>query len=162
MNNPIEIYSIGHSNKSRDEFIKELKAWQVKTLVDVRSKPYSRFLPHFRKENLKETLENEGIRYWFCGKKLGGYPNDETVFKKGKPDYRTIMKKEWFKEGLNEVMEPKHHPAALMCAEKDPLKCHRFYLISEALREEGIEVFHILAADQCKNHSTLRKGMTLP
>ena len=158
----MQLFSSGHSNKTLEGFLEELKSFSIKTLFDIRSKPYSRFCPHFSKKNLENSLQDHGIKYRFAGEELGGFPSDNSVFNKGKPDYQKIMQKEWFRSGIQEILDISLHPAAVMCSEKDPLKCHRFYLVGEFLYKQGVDIKHITGENQIQNHSELRKGMSLP
>ena len=74
------IYSIGHGNKKIDDFIKELKAFNIDFLLDVRSKPYSKWNPHFNKVALKNSMSEENITYVFVGDTLGGLPEDRSCY----------------------------------------------------------------------------------
>jgi len=72
------IYSIGHGNKEINTLIDELKAYEIPFVLDVRSKPYSKWNPQFNKEALQKSLAEEGIKYVFVGDKLGGLPEDRS------------------------------------------------------------------------------------
>ena len=66
------LYTIGHSTRTLEELIAALKAHEIETLVDIRSFPVSRRLPHFNRESLEAALPAAGIRYVWM-KELGGY-----------------------------------------------------------------------------------------
>jgi len=115
-------------------------------IIDVRSSPYSRFNPHFNREKLEKTLKMNDINYRYMGDKIGGrYSNPNLVFPDGYGNYREVQETEKFQEGINEVVSiiSGGKRIALMCAEKEPERCHRFTLISPVLQSRGISVIHI-------------------
>lgn len=129
-----KIYTIGSSNRSRQEFINLLKAYKIEALLDVRRFPKSRF-PHFEKENLSGNLDKEGFEYFWFGKELGGY-------RKG--GYEKYLDSEEFKKGLSKIEEiAEKKSSCIMCAERFPWKCHRRF-IAQALEKNGWRVIHIL------------------
>ena len=81
------IYTIGHGNKSFEEFLLELNSLGIKYLIDIRSKPYSKWSTHFNQESLKALLQRNGITYVYMGDVLGGLPGDPTCYTNGKVDY---------------------------------------------------------------------------
>ncbi len=139
------IYSIGHSAQPIEVFVGHLKQFDITVLIDVRSIPYSKRHPQFNREALSASLSNQGIEYVFAGDALGGKPKDPTVYRKGRVAYSLLRQRPYFQEGLQQLIAmdaPTKH-IAIMCAEKDPLRCHRFHLVSEALWDRGIEVLHL-------------------
>lgn len=133
-----EIFTIGHSTRSFEEFLSLLKRFKISILVDVRRFPTSK-LEHFKKEKLETLLLQEGIKYIYLGKELGGY-------RKG--GYRNYVKTEEFMEGIGKLEKiAEGGKAALMCAERFPWKCHRKY-ISIALEGRGWRVLHILDSER--------------
>ncbi|NPA34785.1 MAG: DUF488 domain-containing protein [Chlorobi bacterium] len=140
------LFSIGHSNKSIDQFISELKDFGTEVLIDVRSKPYSRRFPYFNKEFLNQHLESAGIKYVYLGDLLGGLPNDPSCYTNGKVDYNKLRKKDYFRKGIELLKEiySTGIKAAIMCSEGNPAHCHRTLLIGVELSKEGIELEHIV------------------
>jgi uncharacterized protein (DUF488 family) len=142
------IYTIGHSNLELDRFIGALRAYDISTVVDVRSMPYSRYAPWFNRDNLKVELETAGIDYRFAGDFLGGRPTDPTCYFRGvvppsdanflrEVDYPEVAKRPWFRRGIARVLSLAQEGAvAIMCSEEDPNVCHRYHLISQALLAE--------------------------
>src|ERR1043165_3548911 len=121
------IYSIGHGTRKIDDFIKVLKDFGIQYLVDVRSRPYSRFNPQFNQDNLKHSLAKNGITYFFMGDTLGGRPTDPTCYDvTGKIDYEKVKTKEFFKTGMERLKKAyeKEIPVAIMCSESKPGECH--------------------------------------
>jgi len=146
MNQPI-LFTIGHSNRSSDEFVELVKSSGVTAIADVRSQPYSRHMPHFNRELLQTLLKKQGIAYVFLGEELGARRNEECCYVDGQAKYDLIARTPAFQSGLNRVREGmKNFVVALMCSEKDPITCHRTILVARALREE-FEIRHII----CKN-----------
>lgn len=132
-------YSIGHSNYSWARLLDMMNYHGITAVADVRSVPYSRFVPQYNREALAIALPNHGIKYWYAGNKLGGMERREL-------DLDAVIQGRDFQSGLDAVEDKiaGGETLALMCAEKDPFDCHRFYLISYALENRGIEVRHIL------------------
>lgn len=140
------IFSIGHGSRRLDNFISLLKTYEIKYLIDVRSKPRSRFYPHFNKESLTLHLKEANIRYVFMGDLLGGIPRDAQCYDKdGHVDYDSIKNMDFFHEGINRIKtaHTKKIKIACMCSEISPCDCHRSKLIGDYLLELGIEMQHI-------------------
>ena len=148
------LYSIGHGNKKIEDFISELKLHNISYLLDVRSKPYSKWNPQFNQEALKLELKNNGITYVFFGDTLGGLPKDRTCYDhNGKVVYNLIKDKQFFKDGLNRLITAnnKKIPLAIMCSETKPEECHRSKLIGEELFKKDICINHIITESEQKS-----------
>ncbi len=140
------VYTIGHSNHSLDVLSNLLSEHRVDVLADVRSAPYSRFNPQFNREPLAVALERRGIEYMYFGRELGGRPNDPACYEGGRVRYDRIAETERFRDGLIRLTgAARKHRVALMCAEKEPLDCHRTLLVARSLDARGVDVQHILA-----------------
>ena len=139
------IFTIGHSNHTWDDFSRLLRQHGVEELVDVRSRPVSRFADFANSPTLGRLLEREGVRYVFKGDSLGGKPSDRSCYDDdGKPDYDEIRSRDFFKTGIGELTAlAEATTVALMCAEEDPGKCHRRLLIGPSLAELGVSLSHI-------------------
>ncbi len=139
------LFTIGHSNHAVDEFATLLVPHGVAMVADVRSQPYSRRLEQFNRENLAAELKAAGIQYLFLGQELGARRDEPECYEEGQAVYRRIAKLPSFQKGLDQLRERANEcPVALMCAEKDPLDCHRTILVGRALRDE-FKIIHILA-----------------
>ena len=140
------LYSIGHENKTIEELIKQVNYFNIQTLIDVRSKPYSKKNPQFDKLELENSLKRNKINYLYLGEQLGGIPSDLTCYTKGKVDYEKIGKKDFFIEALQTLILASQQQINLviMCSEGNPAQCHRTKLIGEALRKSGIILNHII------------------
>jgi uncharacterized protein (DUF488 family) len=147
------VYTIGHSTHAIERFLELLKGADIEVVGDVRSRPYSRMNPHFNREPLKEALVRQGIKYVFVGKELGARSEDRSVYVNGQAKYELIARTELFKSGIDRVAEgAEKHRIALMCAEKEPLDCHRTILVSRRLSERGLNIAHILSDGSIESH----------
>ncbi|MCY4470903.1 MAG: DUF488 domain-containing protein [Thiotrichales bacterium] len=147
------VLTIGHSTHAIEAFLALLRLHQVTAVADVRSAPYSRFNPQYNREPLTEALEAAGIRYVYLGRELGGRREDPACYEDGRLRYDRVAATTSFKSGLTRVVRGiVKHRIALMCAEKEPLDCHRALLVSRALDELGIDVAHIHADGHLEPH----------
>jgi uncharacterized protein (DUF488 family) len=143
------ILSIGHSRHSLAKFLSLLDLAKVELIADVRSAPASRFSPHFNRNALEKALSEHGCGYRFLGKELGGRPQVPGLFTDGIADYEKMAKAEHFRAGLDRLLGlVAERRVAIMCAEADPLHCHRCLLIGRALSAQGANVGHILASGE--------------
>jgi uncharacterized protein (DUF488 family) len=139
-------FTIGYGIYPIDQFITFIQKISIDVIIDVRSSPYSRFNPHFNRENLEKSLIMNNIDYRFLGDKIGGrYTDPGLLFPDGTVNYKKVQNTEKFQEGINEVLSIifSGKKLALMCVEKEPERCHRFALISPVLQSKGISVIHI-------------------
>jgi uncharacterized protein (DUF488 family) len=147
------VLTVGHSNHALDYFVSLLRRHGVTALADVRSAPFSRFNPQFNKEALALSLKSHGISYAFLGRELGARSDDPSCYEGGRVQYSLLAKTELFRAGLSRVeSRSQDHRIALMCAEKEPLECHRTLLVARALDDQGIPVAHILADGTLEAH----------
>src|SRR5882757_9904910 len=126
------IFTIGHSNHPIERFVALLQEAGVRLLADVRSMPYSRRVPQFNRERLRETLKAAGIDYRHFGDALGGKPQGGTR------DYGAMSRTPAFVAALDAMLDQSsRQPLALMCAEREPLDCHRTILVSRHVAARG-------------------------
>jgi len=143
------ILTIGHSKHTLPRFIALLQGAHVTAVADVRSAPVSRFSPQFNKDRLAASLAEFGMAYVFLGKELGGRPELPDLFTGGVADYEKMAALPSFRSGLERLIAgAEGHRIAVMCAEADPLDCHRCLLVGRALAGEGVELGHILASGE--------------
>ena len=149
----LQIFTIGHSNHSLEEFLALLSQHDVTAVADVRSAPYSRFCPQFNRDLLSATLEASGIRYSHLGSELGGRSDDPACYEGGRIKYDLVARTGVFREGLSRVVRgAASYRIALMCTEKEPLDCHRTLLVAQELVAIGVDVVHILAGGELETH----------
>lgn len=148
--NQTPIYTIGYGARDIDAFIAALKKFDIAFLIDVRSKPYSRYKPEFSKHALAQHVQQAGIRYVFMGDTLGGMPDNLDCYTEGKVDYDKVAQQPFYREGIGRLRRAYEQPApvVLMCSEGKPEQCHRSKLIGRTLTEAGIEVAHIDEHDE--------------
>ena len=154
------IYTIGHSTHEIENWISLLKRHWIDAVADVRSVPYSRWQPQFNRENLIDSLRMHGIAYVFLGKELGARTDDPDCYEDGRVKYRLLARTKLFGEGIERVRNgSRHQNIALMCAEKDPLDCHRTILVARELVRAGSDVAHILDDGRVETHGVLMKRL---
>jgi uncharacterized protein (DUF488 family) len=147
------LYTIGYSCHSIESLIKALKKHNVKAIADVRSQPFSKFKPEFNREILSGELKKHGIQYVFLGEECGARINDHSCYVNGKADYSRIATSELFQKGLHRIIQGlSKMNIALMCAEKDPIACHRTILICHNLKESVPNIEHILCDNTTETH----------
>lgn len=157
------IYSIGHGNKKIEDFIAELKSFKIRFLLDIRSKPYSKWNPQFNQAALDLELKNNGITYVFVGDTLGGLPEDRSCYDyDGKVVYDLIKEKDFFKQGLERLTtaNEKRINLAIMCSESKPEECHRSKLIGQELLNKEISLKHIVSDKRVKSQETVMNELT--
>src|SRR5690625_1372122 len=157
------IYPIGHGNKKLEDSIPELKSFEIQFLLDIRSKPYSKWNPQFNQAALDLELENNGITYVFVGDTLGGLPEDRSCYDyNGKVVYDLIKEKDFFKEGLERltIANEKHIKLAIMCSESKPEECHRSKLIGQELLKKKISLKHIVSDKLVKSQEMVMAELT--
>jgi uncharacterized protein (DUF488 family) len=139
------IRTIGHSNHPIERFVELLQKGGVDEVIDVRSQPYSRRFPQFGREKLAAALAAAGIVYRWEGEALGGKPRAAA------PN---------FEAGIDRVLaRGSERRVALMCAEKEPLDCHRVHLVSRRLVERGAEIEHLLADGEVRPHRSVEEAL---
>ena len=142
-----EIFTIGHSTHSSEYFLELLQAHNIDTVIDVRSTPASSYNPQFNKDTLQSFLKQNYIKYMHFGDEFGARQTDESILDdEGCVDFELFRKTYQFQSGIErvDIGISKGFKIALMCAEGNPLECHRFSMISVYLEEIGITVKHIL------------------
>ena len=162
------VFTIGHSTHPQEHFICLLRQHGITALCDVRSAPYSRMNPQFDRGELGKSLLALGIEYRFLGKELGARSDDSRCYENGKVQYERLAETALFKYGLRRVLKGLNEGfrIALMCAEKEPLGCHRTILVARHLTTFGIDVVHIHADGCLETHdaamSRLANMLNLP
>ena len=156
------LYTIGHSNHQAAYFLELLQAHGVDCVVDVRSIPASQYNPQYNKANLSGFLKNNEILYLHFGREFGARHTGPALHDEdGKVDFEKVRATQAFRLGVERIEEgtDKGYTIALMCAEADPLECHRFSMISGCLAEEGFEVLHILKGGEAVAHEELEQEL---
>ncbi len=160
------LYTIGHSNHEFPAFAELLRQHDIAVVVDVRSSPYSRFHSQFNREPLAAALAGAGIDYMFLGEELGARRAEPQCYVENRVRYDLVGQLPLFLQGLSRLREEvARRRVALMCAEKDPLTCHRTILVCRNLRSE-LTILHILEDGRLESHEEaedrLLKRLKLP
>jgi len=138
------LFTIGHSTHDFSRFLALLKQHGIEVVADVRSRPFSR-LPWFSRPYLDKELKESGISYVFLGLELGARRDERECYIGQRADYDLIAQTSLFQKGLERLKNGVGKcQIALMCAEKDPLDCHRTVLVCRYAKAFA-EVSHIHA-----------------
>jgi len=146
MQTPHILWTVGHSNHEPERLAQLLSAERIEFVVDVRSYPYSRYAPHFNREELQANIARVGMRYLFFGEQLGGRPSREEHYDTdGHALYRAMSEEQPFKDAIDRLLAgAQNHRIALLCSEADPQHCHRRLLVGKVLTDRGAQLRHIL------------------
>lgn len=154
------LFTVGHSTHPIEVFVGLLTQHGITALADVRSHPYSRHFPQYSQEALKAALAREQIAYVFLGKELGARSENPACYRQGKVQYELLAKEPRFAVGLERLRTGmERFRIALMCAEKDPLDCHRAVLVARRVYESGTPVEHIHADGHLEKHAEMEARM---
>ncbi len=138
------IYTIGHSNISVPQFLDLLQTFKIEVVVDVRSRPYSKYATQFGKDQIHQALSTDNIMYVYMGDLIGGKPKEEIFYDyKGYVMYDRLAGSASFQTGISRLIKGiALYRVALMCSEEDPTNCHRRLLVGRVLREREVDVLH--------------------
>jgi uncharacterized protein (DUF488 family) len=153
------LFTIGHSNHSFERFLGLLRRHEVEAAADVRSRPYSRFVPHFSKDRLQRLLAENGIGYHYLGAELGGKPVSGATSASGM-DYRSRVAAPGFQRGIEGLLAvAREQRIAMMCRERDPLECHRLHLICRYLGPMALDIRHILPGGELESQAAAEERL---
>jgi len=139
------LFTIGHSDHDLPRFLSLLTKHGIDVVADVRSQPYSRFHAQFNREILAENLNRAGMKYVFLGRELGARRVERESYQNRQARYDLVRRLPAFNDGLIRLRsEMESNKVAILCAEKDPITCHRTILICRHLRAEPVFIQHIL------------------
>lgn len=159
MNQGQAIFTVGHSVHELETFLSLLIRHGVTAVADVRSQPFSR-IPHFNRDVLAAALRQRGIKYVPLGRELGARRDEMECYVAGQAVYERVALLPLFREGIERLVKgSEQFTIALMCAEKEPLDCHRTVLVCRHLRRHGLHIQHILADGGLEEHADTEKRM---
>lgn len=140
------LYTVGHSDHTIEAFLNLLRRHAIDAIADVRSQPHSRRHPQFNQAALGAALAQQQIHYVFLGRECGARSDDPRVYAHGKVQYDRLAETTLFRAGIQRIRTgAQRYRLALLCAERDPLQCHRTILVGRALVADDLQVQHILA-----------------
>lgn len=141
----VEVFSIGHSNLSYRGFASRLRKWDIQCVLDVRTVPYSKFVPHFNYDVFQGKLAKSNLGYEYLGNQLGSYNSRMRNCSESLADYRRQIACEAFEDGIDRVLElAQNERVVIMCAEGNPYGCHRHTVLASALAKRGVSMQHLL------------------
>ena len=154
------IFTVGHSNLGIERFIGLLFENKISVVADVRSMPYSKFAPQFNREVLIAALGRAGIKHLFLGGELGARRSEPECYVGGKAVYELIARTRRFQDGLRVLVERvRRDRIALLCAEKDPVTCHRAILVCRHLRPFNLTISHILEDGRTESQAEMEESL---
>ncbi|MEA4826833.1 MAG: DUF488 domain-containing protein [Clostridium sp.] len=157
-----KIYTIGHSSHTSEYFLYLLRKFGINSIVDIRSIPFSRYVPHFNKDNIKNFLNSNHIYYIYMAREFGLLQEGENLLHpEGYLDFNKVRQTSSFNKGVERLKNGLHkdYRIAIMCAEKDPIDCHRSILVAPALIREGYSVVHILPDGKRESHEEFEERL---
>ena len=147
-----EVFSIGHSNMSYRSFAALLRKWSIEQVIDVRTIPFSRHVPHFNYEVIRGKLRQSGFGYEYLGNQLGSHNSKMRKGCDSLSDYRRQIVCDAFDDGMKQVMEQLDEKrVVIMCVERDPYQCHRHSILASELAKAGVVTQHILTSGQVRS-----------
>jgi uncharacterized protein (DUF488 family) len=153
------VYTIGYATRTLETFIALLKQHRVVVVADVRSVPYSQYHSEFNRENFQAELKSHRMRYVFLGDQCGARTSDRNCYRNGKVDFGLLAMTPIFQNGLERIINgAQTYRIALMCAELDPITCHRAILICKHLKS-SVKVDHILNDCELEHHADFEKRL---
>jgi uncharacterized protein (DUF488 family) len=154
------VFTIGHSTLEMAELLSLLKQHRIEAVADVRSSPYSQHNPQFNREALCANLSAAGIQYVFLGDDLGARRSEADCYVNGQALYERIARTPAFQRGLQRLAQgAARMRVALLCAEKDPLECHRSILICRHLKKDVSRIAHIRSDGSLETQEQLEERL---
>jgi uncharacterized protein (DUF488 family) len=157
----IDIYTIGHSNHALEQFLDLLQQHAIELLVDVRSRPFSQYAPHFNAAEVEAAVRRARIGYRFAGRELGGRPDgDEYYDADDHVLYDRVAESAAFRAGIEQLIaNGRRSRTAIMCSEENPAGCHRRLLVGRVLAEQNVALLHIRGDGQIQSEAQLEREL---
>jgi uncharacterized protein (DUF488 family) len=154
----MDVFTIGYAGLSKEGICKILHQHGIQAIADVRSSPYSKTFPDFGKDQMPKWLQENGVRYVYLGIELGPRSNSDKHYKEGQVQFDILSQTEAFQTGIRRLKNGSEKMRiAIMCAENDPMTCHRSLLVAEFGQEEGLRFSHILKNGSVETHEEMLK-----
>ena len=154
----LTVFTVGHSNVTRDDFLRLLLAAGIEVLVDVRTSPYSRYASQFNEPDLRFGAHAVELKYVPMGAQLGGRPSGQHLYdSEGHVVYARVAREDFFHSGIELLVRgARTHRIAIMCSEENPIDCHRRLLVGRVLQDEGVTVLHLRGDGRLQAESEVR------
>lgn len=161
---PPILFTLGHSRHLMDVFVGLLADHAITRVLDVRGQPYSRFNPQYNRESMAGSLEEAGIVYEWWGEHLSGRPRDSAL---RDPEGNVLWDRvrAWppLRGAVDKAMEGLTlRRSCLVCAEENPLHCHRRFLLTPLFEAQGAIVKHIRRDGRIETEENLRQSSASP
>lgn len=156
------IYTIGYTSFNIEKIVEVLKKYKITYLIDVRSVPKSSYYKDFDDSNLMPLLKANGILYRNYKKEFGARQENKDFYNsKGFLDFNIFSQSKQFNDGIEKMKKAQNmgYVICLMCAEKDPINCHRTILIARNLDKKGFVIKHILATEELCEQKDIDKRL---
>ncbi len=139
------IYTVGYAGHDRDSLLALFRGHGISAVADIRTFKRSSYWTAFDSDSFGPFLRENGIAYVFLGDVMGGKPQIPDLYPDGQLDYELMAQMPEFKSGIGRLVSgAEKYRICLMCAEKDPLDCHRTLLIAPALKDAGFDLRHLV------------------
>lgn len=155
------VYTIGYTAFSVNEFIEVIKHYNINCVIDVRSSPFSNYYNDYNKDNLESTLKKHNILYRNYANEFGARQTNPIFYSGDIVDFDKFIKSPQFLEGVSKVKKgiERGYSFVLMCAEKDPVKCHRSIMLGKGFSENGFDVKHIISKTELESQKELEERL---
>jgi uncharacterized protein (DUF488 family) len=154
------VFTLGHSNHPQEHLLGLLARHEVGAVADVRSVPWSRRNPQFSRPRLAAALAERGVGYVFLGRELGARAADPALYREGRVDFARLAASAPFRAGLAQLLAAaRAGRICALCAEREPLDCHRTLLVARELERAGARVAHILADGTLEPHADTERRL---
>jgi uncharacterized protein (DUF488 family) len=152
------VYTIGYTGFTTEKFLATLKHYNINVVIDVRSSPYSERYADYNKDNIEKLLKENGIYYRNYVTEFGARQDNNTFYADdGILDFELFARSKQFQAGVTKIQNSleKGYSVVLLCAEKNPIQCHRTILVARAFHNLGYTVLHLLPEQKTLTHDQI-------
>ncbi len=155
------IYTIGYTAFSINEFIETIKHYNINCVIDVRSSPFSNYYSDYNKDALERTLKQHNILYRNYANEFGARQTNSDFYSGDIVDFDKFIKSTQFLQGVSKIKKGIEcgYNFVLMCAEKDPIKCHRSIMLGKGFSNSSFEVKHIISKNELESQKELEQRL---
>lgn len=142
----VPVYTVGYSAfPDPNCLFSEIKKNGIQVIIDVRSQPHSQHYPQFDFECMDRACAANQIYYRSYAAEFGARKQDLNSIYPRYLNFPELSAQPEFAAGCEKILRSVQAGfiMCLMCAEADPINCHRSLVIGKALKERGLEVTHI-------------------